>query len=78
MKIKGLMTHVPLSGGFWGIIASSGRRFRPIHPLTEEFQAEGMEVEATVKESIGFSIFMWGTDVEVKKIQKVNLATENK
>ncbi len=71
MKIKGTMTHVPLSGGFWGIEAENGRRFRPVGPVSEEFLIQGLPVEAKVKESKGFSIFMWGTDVEVLSIQKL-------
>lgn len=70
MKIKGTITHVPLSGGFWGIEAENGKRFRPVNGLSEEFQQAGLHVEATVKPVDVFSIYMWGTDVEVKSIKK--------
>jgi hypothetical protein len=71
MKIKGTITHVPLSGGFWGIEADNGRKYRPVKPLDEEFQQQGLHIAATVEASPGFSIFMWGTDVEVKSIRKI-------
>lgn len=70
MKIKGIITHVPLSGGFWGIEAEGGRKFRPVQPLDPGFQVQGLAVEAEVEPSGGFSIFMWGTDVVVKSISK--------
>jgi hypothetical protein len=71
MKIKGTITHVPLSGGFWGIEADNGRRFRPVKPLEAAFQEQGLQITAEVEPSEGFSIFMWGTDVEVKSIHKI-------
>ena len=70
MKIKGIITHVPLSGGFWGIEADNGRKYRPVSPLEAQFQVEGLHVSAVVEPSPAFSIFMWGTDVEVKSIRK--------
>jgi hypothetical protein len=72
MKIKGIITHVPLSGGFWGIEADNGGKFRPLKALQPEFCQQGLQVEAVVEPAQGFSIFMWGTDVEVKSIQKIN------
>ncbi len=71
MKIKGIVTHVPLSGGFWGIEADNGRKFRPVKPLEPAFQVQGIRVSAEVEPSTGFSIFMWGTDVEVLTIRKI-------
>lgn len=71
MKIKGVITFVPLSGGFWGITSKGGQRFRPIDPLPSQFQHEGMSVEVTVETVEVFSIFMWGRDVKVKTIHSV-------
>ena len=71
MKIKGIVTHVPLSGGFWGIEADNGRKFRPVAPLDAQFQVEGLQVSAVVEPSHAFSIFMWGTDVEVLSIHEI-------
>jgi hypothetical protein len=70
MKIKGIITHVPLSGGFWGIEADNGRKYRPVQPLEADFQTVGLHIEAEVAPSSGFSIFMWGTDVEVISMRK--------
>jgi hypothetical protein len=71
MKIKGHMTHVPLSGGFWGIIDENGQRFRPVNALAAEFCIDGLEVVAEVEPVQVFSIFMWGKDVNVTLIQTV-------
>jgi hypothetical protein len=71
MKIKGTITHVPLSGGFWGIEADNGQRLRPIGALDAKFHHAGMAVEAEVQPAQGFSIFMWGTDVEVIHIHAI-------
>lgn len=71
MKIKGIITYVPLSGGFWGIEAEGGRKYRPVNALDPAFQQKGLHVEAKVKPSEGFSIFMWGTDVEVLTIREI-------
>ena len=70
MKIKGIITHIPLSGGFWGILADNGHKYRPVQPLEAAFQAVGLQIEAEVRPSSGFSIFMWGTDVEVITMRK--------
>lgn len=72
MKITGTMMHVPLSGGFWGIKADNGKQYRPVKPLPEEFRQAGLRVRATVEPAQVMSIFMWGTDVDVKSIEKVH------
>jgi hypothetical protein len=69
MKIKGHMTHVPLSGGFWGIIDENGQRFRPVNVLAEKFHQDGLHIVAEAEPAHVFSIFMWGTDVQVTKIK---------
>jgi hypothetical protein len=73
MKIKGTVTHVPLSGGFWAILGDNGRRYRPVDPLPEDFCQEGYRIFANVEPVQTFSIFMWGTDVELKSIEKLEI-----
>lgn len=72
MEFNGIVTYVPVSGGFWGLLAENGRRFRPVNEIPEEFQEEGLPIHAKVDAIDVFSIFMWGTDVEVKEISRLD------
>ena len=64
-KITGKVVKVDLGTGFWGIVDSRGNEFRPVN-MPEQLKQEGKKVTVTVKEAEeGFSIFMWGTAVEV-------------
>ena len=69
------MKHVPLLGGFWGIEAENGQRLRPVKPLHAAFHQNGLAIEAEVQPRQGFSIFMWGTDVDVLTIRKIEVTT---
>ncbi|MEM7035582.1 MAG: hypothetical protein AAF570_01310 [Bacteroidota bacterium] len=68
MDITGHITYQPLSGGFWGIVAEDGRRFRPVEGVPEEFRKAGMSVKAKVEPADTFSIYMWGTEVHLLEI----------
>ena len=70
MHIQGTITYETLSGGFWGIISDEGRRFRPIDGIPEEFQHSGLKVKAEVEPADTFSIFMWGTEVKLIRIER--------
>ncbi len=72
MEFNGIVTYVAVSGGFWGILAENGRKFRPVSELPEAFQAEGLPVHAIVQAVDVFSIYMWGTDVEVLEISRLD------
>ena len=68
MKIIGTVTFEDISGGFWGIIGDNGRKFRPVKGLAEGFQQVGLRVKVEAELADGFSIFMWGTEIEVRHI----------
>jgi hypothetical protein len=69
LTLTGTVTHIDLSGGFWGIIGSEGQRFRPVEGLPAEFQQEGMQVKVKAKPASGISIFMWGQEIHLLDIQ---------
>jgi hypothetical protein len=68
MDIKGKVTFVNLSGGFWGIEAEDGQKFQPVDKLPAGLLKEGTRIQATVKPVQAFGIQMWGQDVEIKSI----------
>lgn len=64
-KITGTVVYQNLEMGFWGIVDDEGNQYRPVE-MPEELQHEGKEVTVTIKEAEEeFSLFMWGTPVEV-------------
>lgn len=70
MQITGTVTYINLSGGFWGIKGDDGEKYNPLDTLPKKFQQEGLQVRAEVSHSNAFSVFMWGRNVDVKKIEK--------
>lgn len=76
MEFNGIVTYVTVSGGFWGMLAENGRRFRPVSELPEVFQVEGMPIHAKVEAVDVFSIYMWGTDVNVLEISRLDQEEE--
>jgi hypothetical protein len=64
-KISGKVVYMELGTGFWGITDSRGNEWRPVN-MPEQLKQAGKKVTLTVREADeGFSIFMWGTPVEV-------------
>ena len=70
--ITGKLSYQDLEGGFWGIIGDDGEKYKPIEGIPEILQKEGLQVTAEVEPFSGFSIFMWGTQVHLKKIKAGN------
>lgn len=65
MQIKGTVQYQKLSGGFWSIIGDDGQKWRPEN-MPKDLQKEGLQVEVEAKKVTGgFSIFMWGTSIEI-------------
>lgn len=65
MKIKGTVTYQNLSGGFWGIVDEKGKQWKPI-TMPEALQKDGLVVSIKAKKvDADFSIFMWGTTIEI-------------
>lgn len=71
MQITGKVTYVDISGGFWGIEGEDGKKYQPTTPLPRDFRKEGVRIKAKATPSMGFSIFMWGEQVDLKDIQTV-------
>ena len=71
MKVTGTITYVDLSGGFWGIVGDDGQQYNPLGGIPTSLQKEGLKVQADCSPSNDFSIFMWGTNVNIKKIEKL-------
>ena len=64
-RITGTVKYQPIATGFWGIIDDKGNEWRPVN-MPEQLKQEGKKVTLTIREADeGFSIFMWGTPVEV-------------
>ena len=70
MQITGKVTYVDLSGGFWGIEGEDGQQYNPMDSLPKSYQESGLRVKAEVRPVQAFSIFMWGRNVNIQKIEK--------
>ena len=70
MQITGKITYVNLSGGFWGIEGDDGQNYNPLNGLPAEFKEEGKRIKAKVKTSNDFTMFMWGTNVDIQTIEQ--------
>jgi len=68
MKIKGKVVYQNLGTGFWGIVSDDGKQYEPVN-LPQEFQQENKSISLKAKESDSFSLFMWGTPIEIISIQ---------
>jgi hypothetical protein len=67
MIIKGTVQHQALSGGFWGIIGDDGQKWKPVN-MPKALQKEGLKVEVEAEKSANvMSIFMWGTNIDIKE-----------
>lgn len=71
MHITGKITYVDLSGGFWGIVGDDGQKYFPSDGIPQTLQKEGLRVKASYTPSQGFSIFMWGKQVDIKQIERI-------
>ncbi|MEZ4829926.1 MAG: hypothetical protein R3C61_27130 [Bacteroidia bacterium] len=71
MQITGKITFVNLSGGFWGILGDDGQNYNPGSSLPTGFHKEGVRIKAKVSPSQAFSIFMWGTNIDIKQIEVI-------
>lgn len=69
IRTTGKMVYLDLEGGFWGIEADDGRKFDPLE-LDEKFHKEGLRVVfEAVPNTDMMSTRMWGTLVELRKIE---------
>jgi len=70
MKIEGNVVYLDLEGGFWGIVANSGKKFVPINSLASDFQTEGLAVSAEMEPVHVLGTTMWGEHVKINTIEK--------
>lgn len=71
MQLRGTVTKVELEGGFWGIKGEDGNDYRPVNELPPAFRKEGLKVIFEFRPAVGFSMFMWGTDVNISSIHQL-------
>lgn len=71
MTIFCTVKFINLSGGFWGITDVENNKWFPIN-LPEALKKEGLGVRLKAqKENDYFSIYMWGTPVEILEFEIV-------
>jgi serpin B len=64
----GTVRHIPLAGGFYGIVAEDGTEYLPLN-LDVRFQVDHLRVVFAVKpEPDAVTIHMWGTPVRVVEV----------
>ena len=69
--VTGTIRYIDLEGGFYGIETDDGRRLDPVN-LPEEFQQDGLRIEARVEELRDrVSIRMWGTLVRIVEFRRL-------
>ncbi len=70
MRIEGTVRYQDFEGGFWGIEASDGAKYRPVDPLPASVRKDGCRVTAEVEPANVVSFAMWGRNVRVVSIRK--------
>ena len=69
IEADGTIRHIPLEGGFWGIIADDGRRFDPLE-LDPALQRDGLRVHfEAMPETDVMTVRMWGTPVTLRRVE---------
>jgi len=65
----GTVKFVDLEGGFYGIVGDDGKQYDPIN-LGQTYQKDGLRIRfrAKIRQDIA-SIHMWGTIIELTKIE---------
>jgi len=71
VSAQGTIEYIQLEGGFFGIIADNGDKYRPLN-LPEDFQKDGVRVrfEGKINTDI-MGVYMWGKVIEIKNIRKL-------
>ncbi len=63
-SIQGTVQYQNIGPGFWGIISSDGKEYRPIN-MPNQLKYEGRNVSVKVIPDDGMSVFMWGEAVKI-------------
>lgn len=64
---KGVVSRIPLEGGFRGIIAD-GKNYDPVN-LPDQFRRDGIQVSFTYRVKNIASFHQWGTMIEIIEIR---------
>lgn len=64
MKITGKVEYQNIGPGFWGIITSNGKQYRPVN-FPEQLKIAGKHVTVVAREIDDISIFQWGIPVKI-------------
>jgi hypothetical protein len=69
ISAMGTVTFIEIEGGFFGIIADNGDKYRPLN-LPKDFQKDGVRVrfEGKINSDI-MGVYMWGEAIEIKNIK---------
>ncbi|MFW6324533.1 MAG: hypothetical protein ACOC0U_05655 [Desulfovibrionales bacterium] len=69
-QIIGTVVHVPLEGGFYGLVDQHGNKFDPVN-LPPSFQREKIPIQATLTDAENrMSLRMWGRMVRILEIRR--------
>ena len=70
-SVTGTVRHIPIEGGFYGIVSDDGERYAPLNLDPRYFQ-NGTRVIFEGKKCLDcVSFHMWGEIVEITKIKEV-------
>ena len=65
MRLTGKVVYNKLEGGFWGIIAPSGKKYRPVQ-MPDQLKHEGRQITVQIRRRPDLvDVFMWGETVEI-------------
>ncbi|MGQ9706430.1 MAG: hypothetical protein ACUVWP_05435 [bacterium] len=71
ITFTGTIIYNPIEGGFYGITSDDGNNYEPIN-LDDKFKVEGLKVKVkAIQKTDWVSISMWGTIIEILKIEKL-------
>lgn len=69
MKIKGIVKHISLETGFWGIESEDGKKYIPVN-MPEQLKKVGRKVEVEADPVRNMSgMHMWGEYVKVESFE---------
>ncbi len=71
IKAEGTVKFIDLEGGFFGIIADDGSKYKPVN-LPERYQKDGLKVSFEGKFRTDLmGIYMWGKLIEIINIKEL-------
>ncbi|MBN2182331.1 MAG: hypothetical protein JW715_10485 [Sedimentisphaerales bacterium] len=69
--ITGTVLHIPIEGGFYGLLADDGTKYDPLN-LPPDYEKNGLRVKFQISRKTQMaSIHMWGTIVQIEKIENL-------